>query len=431
MVYEYDGSIAFEQWDYDYNSNQLTLNTPAISTPPYVYTIGEGVNPNIAGNSANEIAIVYQKEVNTSPGNTKKYIVTQVSDFNSPTTFNQEITISDCIDPINDPDYVTPDVSISDYLSTINTTVVSYVMIDEDDNLHLRQEDFNNLQMNNPACIIKDNIDKKAANPRVASPRIEHLTNNNIEECVITAEHILDDNGFSYNSIRLYPFYNQGNFGKIDLNYDNGVSTLVPSLDNTYPAITYCDQSKVSVAWTFLNPSGSNVKEDVISVNYNFGTGIRTPTLYDYFMLVNKDREENQHAASVSNLFIDGENLPVYYTFADTNYKKTVKVKTSNTSMQPFIRKKSIASEEKQPQNEILIYPNPSNGQINLDFGDLEIKSNITVKVYSLDGKIVYEKNGSKTTFDKPMNINNLEKGFYLMEYQYGQNFERKKIILQ
>src|SRR5690554_4514459 len=66
IFYDDKNRIAFEQWDYDASLNILSLNYPA-SLPlgvPNIITGGsnEQINPNIAGNNDNEIAIVYISE---------------------------------------------------------------------------------------------------------------------------------------------------------------------------------------------------------------------------------------------------------------------------------------------------------------------------------------------------------------------------------
>ena len=75
-----------------------------------------------------------------------------------------------------------------------------------------------------------------------------------------------------------------------------------------------------------------------------------------------------------------------------------------------------LASEEPiSLGNQILVFPNPNNGVVNIDFGNL---SNCTVVVYDLNGKSLVEypqKGSSELQFNLEVS-----KGIYLIEVNSG-----------
>src|SRR5690606_12703683 len=125
--------------------------------------------------------------------------------------------------------------------------------------------------------------------------------------------------------------------------------------------------------------------------NYYLLGGVRVPASYDYYMLVNGTRLENQYAVSLAGgTFPVPTQSPVLYSFANATIPPdALSYKTSNTHMQPFIRKKATLDNE--IQSEVLIYPNPTNDFVNIDFNSIEIESAITVRIIGIDGKLVYE----------------------------------------
>lgn len=76
--------------------------------------------------------------------------------------------------------------------------------------------------------------------------------------------------------------------------------------------------------------------------------------------------------------------------------------------------------------NDLLIYPNPSNGFLYLS---REIESKSGIKVYSLDGKIVYQ----KVLFpnESSINLKHLPNGVYFLELKSDNVNQITKVILQ
>jgi hypothetical protein len=173
--------------------------------------------------------------------------------------------------------------------------------------------------------------------------------------------------------------------------------------------------------------------KDVISVNYNLGNNIRTPADYRYFMLVNQTRDNNQYAASVAaETNYGGSNRPTFYGYAGI-YSGVYRpaIKTSNTSLQPQIRKKNILTGGVNEVVEVVIYPNPTTQNVNIDFKGIDENETIHLRVFSLDGRVVYDKTASTVGFNQPIDVSSYEKGVYLLEYEYGNVIEREKVIIQ
>ena len=75
--------------------------------------------------------------------------------------------------------------------------------------------------------------------------------------------------------------------------------------------------------------------------------------------------------------------------------------------------------------NEIIIWPNPSSGNLNINCGDLKINM---IRIIDISGKTVFIK---ENDIFKNIDINFLSKGLYLIELSDGQAIYRKKFLLK
>jgi hypothetical protein len=85
-----------------------------------------------------------------------------------------------------------------------------------------------------------------------------------------------------------------------------------------------------------------------------------------------------------------------------------------------------------KPQNEALVFPNPSTGLINIDF-NLAEKSMVDISIFSIDGKMIQTiLSEEKTQGNHTINWqnNNLPEGTYFVKIQTNNNIESKKIII-
>ncbi len=75
------------------------------------------------------------------------------------------------------------------------------------------------------------------------------------------------------------------------------------------------------------------------------------------------------------------------------------------------------------------IFPNPNGGQFDISFENWDINTNVTIKIYTLDGTEILSKKlqESVTTMD----IRDRENGIYLLSIISGSNKSNWKIIKQ
>lgn len=82
--------------------------------------------------------------------------------------------------------------------------------------------------------------------------------------------------------------------------------------------------------------------------------------------------------------------------------------------------------------NDFVLYPNPNNGQFNIQFSSDSV-NDVRVLVHDLLGKKVYENSYKKTAtiFNENVNIKNLSKGVYLLSIIDGDKKAEKKISIE
>jgi hypothetical protein len=68
---------------------------------------------------------------------------------------------------------------------------------------------------------------------------------------------------------------------------------------------------------------------------------------------------------------------------------------------------------------------------VNIDFKGIDEKESIRLRIFSLDGRIVYDKTTSTSGFSQAIDLTSFEKGVYLLEYEYSDVIEREKVIVQ
>jgi hypothetical protein len=80
---------------------------------------------------------------------------------------------------------------------------------------------------------------------------------------------------------------------------------------------------------------------------------------------------------------------------------------------------------------QITIFPNPNSGSFYLNFPD-QISGNALLQIYNVNGQMIYKENilmgNSGQVQLKP---NNIEKGFYIVELQFGEQKWVKKLVVQ
>ncbi|SNA31268.1 Probable M36 fungalysin family metalloprotease (fragment) [Flavobacterium psychrophilum] len=76
----------------------------------------------------------------------------------------------------------------------------------------------------------------------------------------------------------------------------------------------------------------------------------------------------------------------------------------------------------------IKIYPNPSNGLVNIKINQFTGKVNL--QVIDLNGRVVYSLKNTDFNIEKTINLNNLQSGMYIIKIEGDELNYTKKIIL-
>ncbi len=76
----------------------------------------------------------------------------------------------------------------------------------------------------------------------------------------------------------------------------------------------------------------------------------------------------------------------------------------------------------------INVYPNPSNGFLNIDLS--QIPANSKIQIHSIVGKKLFEENVVQSNGIKTIDMNNFENGVYILNVQYNNQNKAFKIIL-
>jgi plastocyanin len=84
---------------------------------------------------------------------------------------------------------------------------------------------------------------------------------------------------------------------------------------------------------------------------------------------------------------------------------------------------------ENQLQNNIYVYPNPTNGKFQIAFGDLNLSKNYNLEIYKVNGERIY-----KSVISNPaseIDLGNQSKGVYFIKFYDDQSVFTRKIVMQ
>ena len=80
--------------------------------------------------------------------------------------------------------------------------------------------------------------------------------------------------------------------------------------------------------------------------------------------------------------------------------------------------------------NQCKIFPNPSNGLVNVDFNQ-PLNKSVTIQVSDILGNIVYTKVANSASKDIQVDLSDKAKGMYIMRLLTDNSSTSQKIILQ
>ena len=77
------------------------------------------------------------------------------------------------------------------------------------------------------------------------------------------------------------------------------------------------------------------------------------------------------------------------------------------------------------------VYPNPGNGQIFIDFPDINPNQKIFLNVFSVDGRVVLKKHMTNAGPELSVDCSTLPNGMYLLQLVNGNNYGQTKLVIR
>jgi hypothetical protein len=205
-----------------------------------------------------------------------------------------------------------------------------------------------------------------------------------------------------------------------------------------------------SKAYT-TNPNGnyaSNKQAQLVSPCYDLTT-VSSPVLkfsmayqieedWDYLYLeytINKGATWNNLATYTGNnatlsayefdleSFANASSIIFRYRFVTDTY-----VEEEGVVLDDFIIEGSTLNLEENIQNNINLYPNPSNGNLTVTWKPTSEASNI--KIYNLLGRLILNQNINEEQQRLDLNMTKEASGIYFIKLKVGNRFMRKKLII-
>jgi len=86
-----------------------------------------------------------------------------------------------------------------------------------------------------------------------------------------------------------------------------------------------------------------------------------------------------------------------------------------------------------EKKHKFKIYPNPAREYITLDYKSDDMIDDITLSIYSLDGKMIYSqtKKINGKTIHESINIEQINKGYYILRLQSGAHVVTERLLIQ
>jgi len=97
-----------------------------------------------------------------------------------------------------------------------------------------------------------------------------------------------------------------------------------------------------------------------------------------------------------------------------------------SSTMTAVVNILSVGLDEKNFDNSVLVWPNPSTGKIKIDNATNEL---MEVNIYGLEGRLVYSKNN--VSKNEELNISKLNKGFYEIKIKAGDKTANRKLVIE
>ncbi len=189
-------------------------------------------------------------------------------------------------------------------------------------------------------------------------------------------------------------------------------SAYNPTLNINPTHYVYTGNPQTNTGWT--EATANNLKGDrriLCTVGpFNFPAGKKVE--FEYAFVFSRDTSLNNVNNNFSLLQKDVKNVRYYHNLQN--------------ACSPIVT--VGLKENKKVSGKLWVYPNPTNGNININLD--HNADNASLKVYDLTGKIIYESQ-INNTYKASVNLNDYAAGLYFLEIKEGEFKQVEKIIKQ
>jgi hypothetical protein len=121
-----------------------------------------------------------------------------------------------------------------------------------------------------------------------------------------------------------------------------------------------------------------------------------------------------------------------------TQYSFYVKAKDamdnlSEVSNTVYVNSTGIGDKLDNNLTNIKLYPNPTNGYVNVELTSDEIINELEISIYGIDGKLFYSSNKTinSMSVNENINVENFNSGIYILRINTGKNIITKKLFIK
>jgi len=164
--------------------------------------------------------------------------------------------------------------------------------------------------------------------------------------------------------------------------------------------------------------------------------GLQPPTKFNYKLWYSTTGKVGEAGNWVDYLLTEGEDTEVKPENNDETLKFTPFIFKNGYyafgPAAPVWQRKINSSNEVWNNNQLSIYPNPTNGSFTLTMNNA-VKGKFNVVIRDLAGKALqtYDCEKAEGSFNKVFNLNNLKAGIYFVELQQGSSRTVKRLAVQ
>jgi len=180
-------------------------------------------------------------------------------------------------------------------------------------------------------------------------------------------------------------------------------------------------ESNNSATYTLTNATGC---DSVVTLDLTINTVDVSVTAEDPVITANAPGAIYQWLdCNDNNNIIDGETAQSFIATANGSYAVEI-TENGCTDTSTCVTITTVGILENVIANQVSIYPNPNYGQVNIDLGSL---TNVTIKVLSVNGQLIYQKENI-TTSTHQFKLNEAP-GVYVLEVSVNGEQQQYKLM--